>query len=95
MTDSEIEAMIRCFSEWTHSRHLVMALWYLRRYGREVATRVIRSGIQCYNERQRNPTGYHETITLDWIAVIEGFLGERDRNLPVLSLAEELLGRVR
>src|SRR3974377_557425 len=98
MTDGEIEVMVQCFedgslprSEWTHTRHLVMALWYLRCYGREVATRLIRGGIQRYNERQGNHTGYHETITLAWIAVIDGFLGERDRSLPVSSLAEELL----
>ncbi len=98
MTDGEIEAMIRCFedgslprSQWTHTRHLVMALWYLRRHGREIATRMIREGIQCYNERHRNPIGYHETITLAWIAVINGFLGQRDSNLPVSSLAAGLL----
>ena len=98
MTDGQIEAMIRRFedgslprSEWTHARHLVMALWYLRHHGRDVATRLIRSGIQRYNERHGNPTGYHETITLAWVAVIEWFLGERDRSLPVSSLAEELL----
>ncbi len=98
MTDGEIEAMIRRFedcsfprSEWTHARHLVMALWYLRYHGREVATRLIRGGIQRYNERQGNPTGYHETITLAWIAVIDGFLGERDRGFPVSALAADLL----
>ena len=36
MTDPEIESFIRAFedcslpkSEWTHARHLIMALWYL------------------------------------------------------------------
>ncbi len=98
MTDGEIEAMIRGFeggslprSQWTHARHLVMALWYLRSHGREVATRRIRDGIQRYNERQGNPTGYHETITLAWIAVIDGFLNHRDRNQRISALAEELL----
>jgi hypothetical protein len=98
MTDHEIDAMVRCFedgslprSEWTHSRHLVMALWYLRHHGREAATHLIRHGIQRYNQRQGNPTGYHETVTLAWIAVIDAFLGRRKRNLPVSALAVELL----
>lgn len=98
MTDTEIEAMIRCFedgslpkSEWTHARHLVMALWYLRHHGRQVATRLIRDGIKRYNERQGNHTGYHETITLAWICVIEEFLGSRDGDLSVSMLASELL----
>ena len=57
MTDPEIESFIRAFedcslpkSEWTHTRHLVMALWYLRRHRREEATRLIREGIQRYNQ---------------------------------------------
>ncbi len=47
MTETEIEAFIAAFedgslprSEWTHARHLIMALWYLRHYEREVATNV-------------------------------------------------------
>ena len=56
-----------------------MALWYLRRHNRDEATRLIRDGIQRYNERQGNLTGYHETITLAWVAVIERFLAVRDR----------------
>jgi hypothetical protein len=98
MTDGEIEAIIRRFedgtlprSEWTHARHLIMALWYLRSHGREVATRLIRAGIQRYNERQGNPTGYHETITLAWIAVIDGLLRRTDRDLSASALAAVLL----
>jgi hypothetical protein len=98
MTDTEIEAMIRCFedgslpkSEWTHARHLVMALWYIRRHDRGVATRLIRDGIQRYNETHGNPTGYHETITKAWIAVIEGFLSRRAPILRDSVLADELL----
>jgi hypothetical protein len=98
MTDSDIESLIRCFEggslpkpEWTHARHLVMALWYIRRHGREEATSLIRDGIRRYNERQGNRTGYHETVTLAWVAVIERFLSGRDRNAPVSVLAGELL----
>ena len=85
MTDAYIESFVQAFedgslskSEWTHSRHLVMALWYLRRHDRDEATRLIRDGIQRHNESQENFTGYHETITMAWIAVIERFLGVRD-----------------
>src|SRR4051794_40756118 len=98
MTDTEIGARIRCFedgspprSEWTHARHLVMALWYIRRLDRGVATGLIRDGIQRYDETQGNPTGYHETITEAWITVIERSLSMRGRNLPDSVLAGELL----
>jgi hypothetical protein len=96
--EPEIESFIRAFengslskSDWTHSGHLVMALWYLRRHGRDLAIRLIRDGIKRHNARQANLTGYHETITLAWVAVIERFLVSRDDNVPVSTLAEELL----
>lgn len=98
MTDAEIASFIRAFedgsfprTEWTHDRHLVMALWYLRRDEPVAATERIRDGIRRYNARHANHTGYHETITLAWIAVIERFLRGRDREAPVAVLAGELL----
>jgi hypothetical protein len=98
MTDSDIESLVRGFedgslprSEWTHAKHLIMALWYIRRHGRDRATGLIREGIRRYNERHGNRTGYHETITLAWIAVIERFLLGKDRDSAISSLAGKLL----
>jgi len=98
MVNSEIESFIGAFeactlpaAEWTHAKHLIVALWYLGRQPREEATRRIREGIQRYNLSKGNATGYHETITLAWIAVISNFLATRDRQQPVADLAEELL----
>ena len=100
MTDSDIELFIWAFedgslskSEWTHSKHLVMALWYLRRHDRDKATRLIRDGIQRFNERQGTLAGYHETITLAWVAVIEQFLSGIDHDVPLSVLAGELLSQ--
>src|SRR5215218_2173125 len=101
-TDAEIETLVRGFedgslprAEWTHEAHLTMALWYLRLHPRDEATRLVRDGIRRYNEGQGNATGYHETITLAWIAVIVRFLGEHDRGQPVSDLAAGLLGECR
>jgi hypothetical protein len=98
VTDSDIESFIRAFedgslprSEWTHARHLIMALWYLRRHDRDEATRLIRDGIRRFNERQGNVTGYHETITSAWVVVIKRFLGVSDLDAPVSVLAGKLL----
>jgi hypothetical protein len=68
-----------------------MALWYQVHHDRVEATKRIRAGIQRYNLTHGNPTGYHETITLAWICVIEQFLAERNRQTPVAALAAELL----
>jgi hypothetical protein len=98
VTDAYIESFVQSFedgslsrSEWTHSRHLVMALWYLRRHNRDEATTLIRNGIQRHNESQEKFTGYHETITLAWVAVVKRFLAVRELDVPVSVLAAELL----
>jgi hypothetical protein len=98
MTDQEIESLIGRFegcslpkTEWTHDKHLVMALWYLRRNNRADATRLIREGILRYNEAHGNHSGYHETITLAWVAVIARFLSGQNPSRPISELATALL----
>ena len=87
MTDEEIERFIRLFeetslprSDWTHGKHLIVALVYLVRHRRDEATERIRHGIQRLNHHYGNLTGYHETITLAWIAVVSRFLDQRQRS---------------
>jgi hypothetical protein len=97
-TDAEIEALVRSFEratlpkrEWTHREHLIVALWYLLHHPRGEATGRIRDGIQNLNRAHGNSRGYHETITLAWVAVITGFLDEHGRDRPVSALAGALL----
>jgi len=65
-------------SQWTHLAHLTIAHHYLWHHSREDATMLMRSGIQRYNLSQNNPTGYHETITLAWLAILARQLRERE-----------------
>jgi hypothetical protein len=97
-TDAEIESLVRAFeegtlprSEWTHASHLLVGLWYLSRHPRDQATRLMRGGIQRYNHIHGRDAGYHETITLAWLAVIAGFLARCDRTRPISALAERLI----
>jgi hypothetical protein len=69
----------------------MVALWYLRHHGRDEAIRLIRDGIRRFNASQGNHTGYHETITLAWVGVIERFLSGRERDAPISLLATSLL----
>jgi GNAT superfamily N-acetyltransferase len=97
-TDAGIEILVRAFEEctlpravWTHREHLTVALWYLRHYSPAVATDRIRDGIRRFNLSHGNTTGYHETITLAWIAVIVRFLAEHDHGQPLSALVGGLL----
>jgi hypothetical protein len=97
LTDAEIESLVNRFvegtlprSEWTHQAHLTVALWALRRLGREQAVSFLRGAIQRYNLRHDNPAGYHETITRAWVAVIARFLADRDPSQPLCDQAAAL-----
>ncbi len=99
---AEIEALVRSFedgslprSEWTHASHLLVGLWYLSRHPRDQATILMRDGIRRYNHIHGRDAGYHETITLAWLAVIARFLAGCDRALPIAAMAAALDRRLR
>ncbi|MFN0016966.1 MAG: hypothetical protein ACKVP0_01835 [Pirellulaceae bacterium] len=96
MTHAELESFVHRFEDctlprelWTHRAHLSVALWYLIHYPREEATNRIRTGIQRYNQSLGNTSGYHETITLSWIAILAAFLKESPTNRSLEELAKE------
>ncbi len=61
-------------SEWTHSAHLAMGLWYATRLAHDEALAAMREGILRLNDAHgvvTTPTrGYHETITRLYMRVI-------------------------
>ena len=64
--------------KWTHEAHLTVAIWHLRNYDLLEATCLLRSGIISYNlstgSKNTGTEGYHETLTLFWITVIDFFV---------------------
>ena len=78
--------------KWTHEAHLTTAVWFLANHPKNEAICYLRSGIISYNVSvggQNTPTGgYHETITLFWIEIIDRFVREHpDLKLPELCNA--------
>lgn len=84
--------------KWTHAAHLTVALWYhLNTPAAEVTNRV-RAGIKRYNAAHgivTTPTGgYHETMTLFWIAIVAKHLRESSgREHSFVGLANSLIER--
>ena len=79
------EALIRAFEahtlpakDWTHEAHLTTGLWYVFHDGYEKALCKIRSGIISYNlavgGKNTPDSGYHETITLFWMWLLDQFV---------------------
>ncbi|MBE9207687.1 hypothetical protein IQ244_14395 [Nostoc sp. LEGE 06077] len=101
-TIEEIKNLITTFdqctlphSEWNHSAHLTVAIWYLTQYEEIQAIHLIRQGIQQYNAAMNIQTtlnsGYHETLTLFWIYIVRNYLAVVDRKIPIVELTNKLI----
>lgn len=65
---------------WTHEGHLLACVSLVRRHGPTEALRIVRAAIPLYNEATgvaNTPTGgYHDTITVYYVWVVERLLAE-------------------
>ncbi len=86
-SENEIDALAAAFANhsldkaaWTHEAHLTMAVYHLKKFDLYEATCLLRSGIISYNlslgNRNTGSQGYHESITIGWIAVVDFFVKE-------------------
>lgn len=92
----EIEELVQAFilkklpiEKWTHQAHLTVAIWHLLNHTKEEAIYLLRCRIITYNESvgtiNSTKGGYHETITLFWIWVIDIFLKRNQGNILELT----------
>jgi hypothetical protein len=83
--DPELEALAARFgrqeiphAEWTHAAHLSMGLWHVTRFGAEAALTRLRDGIRRLNDAHGTPNtlerGYHETVTVAYVRLIDAFV---------------------
>jgi len=85
--DSEeaLSRFLECFErgswpkpEWNHAAHIAVAGCYLIAYSDDEAAVRARRGIQHYNQCvgtiNSDHSGYHETLTLFWLALVKARL---------------------
>ncbi len=83
-TQQEFEYIIDGFraktlpaKEWTHEAHLITGLWHVANFGYDEALTKMRENIKVYNEatggQNTDSSGYHETITVFWIWLLNEF----------------------
>ncbi len=70
---------------WTHEAHVRMAWLYLGRQPLQEVIPLVRRRIQRYNYSLGNKTGYHETVTVAYLTLIDDRL---DRSATNPSFAE-------
>ena len=85
--ESEIDEFIAAFEgctlpkeRWTHGAHLLTGAYYVHGLGRDAALEKMRICVRRYNEsvggKNTETSGYHETITVMWIRLLDRLLRE-------------------
>ena len=94
--DTEISELVRAFetceinpAEFKHYQHLAVALWYTRHFPHDEAGQKMREGIKRLAAAY-GKMGYHETITLFWLNVVDSFLARADSDATVAELANRV-----
>jgi len=84
-TEIEIDDFLAAFESgtlpkerWTHAAHLLAGACYVHRLGQSSAINHMRACVRRYNEavggKNTATSGYHETITVFWIKVLDALL---------------------
>jgi hypothetical protein len=84
-TESEIDAFLAAFEactlpkeQWTHGAHLLTGACYVHTLGESQAIDRMRLCVSRYNEsvggQNTATSGYHETITVAWIKLLNALL---------------------
>ena len=94
--DAEITALVRAFetceihpAEFKHYQHLAVSLWFVKEFPYDDAVARMRAGIQKLAAAY-GKTGYHETITLFWLAMVQTFVAAASPESSLHVLANEL-----
>jgi hypothetical protein len=81
--------------EWTHLAHLRVGLWHVHEFGADDALEKLRAGIRRLNESHGNQntatSGYHETITVAYVRLIDAFLRDFEPHVALEARAEALV----
>jgi hypothetical protein len=105
-TEEEIDRFVAAFEgctlpkeQWTHGAHLLTGACYVHTLGQTGAIAKMRECVSRYNVavggKNTETGGYHETITLAWIKLLDGLrraVGDMDRAAFARLAVERFVG---
>ena len=90
--DNEIQEVVRKFErcefaaeEFTHTRHLTVACWYLCTMPPDAALSQMRISLQQFIAHHGKQGKYHETITRFWMELLSDFLASQPPLTPLID----------
>lgn len=95
----EIEAVVNGFEscvtakdDFTHRRHLTVAVYYLHGSNGLNATQRMRASLLRFLEHHGvGPAKFHETLTLFWIRTVSAFLDRLDQRLSLPEMTNAVI----
>ena len=96
---NEIEEVVRGFEscttakdDFTHAKHLTVAVSYLYELSEPHATEKMRAGLLRFlNHHGVGPAKFHETLTVFWIKLVRAFLLELEPKSSLLEMTNRTL----
>jgi len=90
IADGEVQTLVLAFENasiapaaFTHTAHIAVALAYLAEEPLPAATQRMRSALTRFVEQHGGATGYHETLTLFWMRLLDHLARTRYAELPL------------
>ncbi len=101
-TDEEVNLIVKKFeertlpkTEWTHTAHLTVGLYYVFHHPFGVAKNLMSDGIYWLNDAHgtlnTETSGYHETLTVFWLRTVAEFLKKHNKSEGLARLANDLI----
>ena len=99
----ELEDLVRRFRDqtlpkaaWTHHAHLAVGTWHVRQHDAETALSLLREGIRRLNDAHgtanTDASGYHESITRAYVALLASHLAGLAPDSDAAACAMSVLG---
>jgi hypothetical protein len=88
----KFESCHYALAEFSHSRHLTVAAWYLETCDASCALERMREGLRRFLAHHKK-TGYHETITRFWMELLRQSLGQMPA-VPRYRRVNEVVSRL-
>ena len=100
LSDAEVCSLVAAFetgeldlADFSHSAHMTVALAYLADAPLSVATDRMRAGLQHFLTRHGKTEGYHETLTLFWMRLLDYVSREEYAGLPLWERVNAIVAK--